>query len=83
MYVINLSLAWGASYFMRVYATNGAGLEGYRCAACDGQDCLRVFFYWGCGAMLRVALRFRQCRALRHSPSPSHPTPDAPGMRPL
>lgn len=29
-YVINLSLREGSAYFMRIYALNGAGLEGYR-----------------------------------------------------
>lgn len=30
VYIVNLDLARGGSYFMRIYATNGAGLEGYR-----------------------------------------------------
>lgn len=30
VYIVNLNLAMGASYFMRIYATNGAGLEGFR-----------------------------------------------------
>jgi hypothetical protein len=31
--VINLDLRDGAPYFMRISATNGAGLEGFRWAA--------------------------------------------------
>lgn len=30
VYVINLGLRDGGTYFMRIYARNGAGLEGYR-----------------------------------------------------
>ena len=31
VYIVNLDLAQGSAYFMRIYATNRAGLEGYRC----------------------------------------------------
>ena len=30
VYIVNLDLARGASYFMRIFATNGAGLESFR-----------------------------------------------------
>ncbi len=30
VYIVNLDLARGSSYFMRIYATNGAGLESFR-----------------------------------------------------
>ena len=30
VYVINLGLELSSSYFVRIYAMNGAGLEGYR-----------------------------------------------------
>ena len=30
VYIINLQLDGGSSYFVRVYAVNGAGLEGFK-----------------------------------------------------
>ncbi|PSC75196.1 Helicase sen1 [Micractinium conductrix] len=42
VYVINLDLKRGSAYFMRIYATNGAGLEGYKDAppvVVGGNDC--------------------------------------------
>jgi hypothetical protein len=39
VYVINLQLRDGAAYFMRIYARNGAGLEGFRCGVEEPAGC--------------------------------------------
>ncbi len=50
VYVINLDLQKGSAYFMRIYATNGAGLEGFRCGFVGGGgDGLYVVVVGGSG----------------------------------